>query len=85
MADGGKKESPAGDIEPTPAGDSAIADVEATSGPATLPAPVSFPGILAIADSLPVMIAYLDRQQRYTFVNRTLADWLEQPRKSFFC
>ena len=82
MADGGKKESPAGDIEPTPAGDSAIADVEATSGPATLPAPVSFPGILAIADSLPVMIAYLDRQQRYTFVNRTLADWLEQPRKS---
>jgi PAS domain S-box-containing protein len=48
----------------------------------SLSGPVNFNGLLAIADSLPVMIAYLDGKQRYQFLNRTLADWLEQPRKS---
>jgi PAS domain S-box-containing protein len=47
-----------------------------------MPGPVNFTTMLAIADSLPVMIAYLDVNQRYMFLNRTLADWLEQPRKS---
>jgi PAS domain S-box-containing protein len=28
------------------------------------------------------MIAYLDREQRYRFLNRTLAEWLEQPRRT---
>ena len=49
---------------------------------ASLSGPVDFNGLLAIADSLPVMIAYLDSNQHYQFLNRTLADWLEQPRKS---
>ncbi len=39
-----------------------------------------FSTILAIADALPVMIAYCDPRQRYLFVNRALADWFERPR-----
>ena len=39
-----------------------------------------FSAILAVADAIPVMIAYVDNQQRYRFVNRTLADWFERPR-----
>ena len=37
--------------------------------------------MLAIADALPVLIAYLDTNQRYLFVNQALADWLGRPRK----
>src|SRR5688500_11714940 len=40
-----------------------------------------FQRMLAIADALPVLIGYLDSNQRYLFVNRALADWLGQPRK----
>ena len=39
-----------------------------------------FSAILAIADAIPVMIAYVDNRQIYRFVNRTLADWFERPR-----
>ena len=82
MANWGEVESPGGDgVTATPDA-SAIADVQAVASTlASLPGPVDFPGVLAIADSLPVMIAYLDREQRYLFLNRTLADWLERPRK----
>ena len=82
MADRGKIESPEDDAargEPTPE----AADLRAVAaGLSNLPGPVDFAGVLAIADSLPVMIAYLDRDLRYRFLNRTLADWLEQPRRS---
>ena len=82
MADRGKIESPEDDAargEPTPQ----AADLRAVAaGLSNLPGPVDFAGVLAIADSLPVMIAYLDRDLRYRFLNRTLADWLEQPRRS---
>ena len=37
--------------------------------------------MLAIADALPVLIAYLDTQERYTFVNKALAEWFGLPRK----
>ena len=37
-------------------------------------------GMLALADELPVMIAYFDRDLRYRFLNKALADWLERPR-----
>ncbi len=60
----------------------ASAPAPAGERPAEHRRPVDFPGVLAIADTLPVMIAYLDRELRYLFVNRTLADWLEVPRKS---
>ena len=82
MADRGKIESPKGDVK---RGKSApdSADLKAVAaGLSNLPGPVDFAGVLAIADSLPVMIAYLDRDLRYRFLNRTLADWLEQPRRT---
>ncbi|MDP9085683.1 MAG: PAS domain-containing protein, partial [Pseudomonadota bacterium] len=36
--------------------------------------------MLAVADTLPVMIAFLDLDERYRFVNRPLAEWIERPR-----
>ncbi len=39
------------------------------------------PGMLAIADALPVMTAFYDRGCRLRFLNRMLADWLEKPRE----
>ncbi|HEY1142883.1 MAG TPA: PAS domain-containing protein [Sphingomicrobium sp.] len=41
-----------------------------------------FSSMLAVADILPVMIVYLDRDQRYGFVNKPYADWLERPRSA---
>jgi len=40
------------------------------------------PGMLALADLLPVLIAYVDRDERYRFCNRAYADWLELPRSA---
>ncbi len=82
MADRGKIESSKDDAErESPA--SEAADLKAVAaGISNLPGPVDFAGVLAIADSLPVMIAYLDGDLKYRFLNRTLADWLEQPRRS---
>src|SRR3954462_3618447 len=42
---------------------------------------LDFPAMLAIADILPVMTAYLDSTLTYRFVNRPLAQWLGLPRK----
>ncbi len=39
-----------------------------------------FAQVLAIADALPVAIAFVDRELRYRFVNQALADFLERPR-----
>ena len=36
--------------------------------------------LLAIADSLPIMIGYVDCDERYVFLNRPMADWFERPR-----
>ena len=83
MADWGEVESPKGESDPGKLDEAAIADIQAVaSSLAILPGPVNFAAVLAIADSLPVMIAYLDAKQRYLFLNRTLADWLEQSRKA---
>jgi PAS domain S-box-containing protein len=38
------------------------------------------PGLLALADLLPVMTAYVDRDLKYRFINKPLAEWLGQPR-----
>jgi PAS domain S-box-containing protein len=40
------------------------------------------PGMLAIADLLPVMCAYVDRSFTYRFLNQGLADWFEKPRSA---
>ncbi len=42
---------------------------------------LEFSQILAVADALPIMIAFIGRDERYGFVNRALADWFELPRK----
>src|SRR5215204_742170 len=82
MADGGRIESSDDGKRGDDADEAAAVHVQVvTSSAAALTGPAGFPGLLAIADSLPVMIAYLDRKQRYQFLNRTLADWLEQSRK----
>ena len=58
-----------------------------TAAAAEPPLPLDLPpemfsplGVLALADLLPVMTAYLDRDLRYRFLNKPLADWLERPR-----
>jgi PAS domain S-box-containing protein len=43
---------------------------------------LDFPAMLAIADILPVMTAYVDPTLTYRFVNRPLAQWLGLPRKA---
>jgi PAS domain S-box-containing protein len=40
-----------------------------------------FAGILAVADMLPVMVAFVDRDLRYQFMNKPMADWFERPRQ----
>ena len=42
---------------------------------------LDFAAMLAIADILPVMVAYIDSSLTYRFVNKPLADWLGLPRK----
>src|SRR5438552_2641397 len=42
---------------------------------------LDFAAMLAIADILPVMVAYVDRNLVYRFVNKPLADWFSLPRK----
>ena len=50
--------------------------------PIELPAAMfTGPGLLALADLLPVMTAYVDRELRYRFINKPLADWLGRPRR----
>ena len=39
-----------------------------------------FAGIRAVADMLPVMVAFVDRDCRYGFVNKPMSDWFERPR-----
>jgi PAS domain S-box-containing protein len=57
-------------------------DGDALTFPEGLPlAMFTGPGLLALADLLPVMTAYIDRETRYRFINKPLAEWLEQPRK----
>jgi PAS domain S-box-containing protein len=42
---------------------------------------LDFPAMLAIADILPVMTGYLDRDFIFRFLNKPLADWFGQSRK----
>src|SRR3989337_2160921 len=69
-----------------PAGRAAAPAAESsTRAGARPPSPnpmLDFGGILAIADALPVMIAYVDQTEHYLFVNRPIADWFERPRSA---
>ena len=51
--------------------------------PPGMPAEIfTAPGMLAIADLLPVMCAYVDRTFTYRFLNKGLAEWFEKPRSA---
>src|SRR5207342_3221831 len=63
-------------------GAQAAGEADSLPLPIELPAAMfSGPGLLALADLLPVMTAYLDKDLRYRFINKPLAEWLEQPRR----
>lgn len=79
MAGRGKKESPKGDAVESADGSAELAAV-AQSLPNAGGA-FDFSQILAVSDALPIMIGFIDREERYRFVNRALADWFERPRK----
>jgi len=58
------------------------ADADALPLPIELPAAMfTGPGLLTLADLLPVMTAFLDRDLKYRFINKPLAEWLERPRR----
>src|SRR3954471_14642163 len=73
MAEGGNKKVKRGAKAAPPP------DVAAL--PLDLPPAMFTPtGLLALADLLPVMTAFIDKEQRYRFLNKALAEWLELPR-----
>jgi len=45
------------------------------------PAMFTGPGLLTLADLLPVMTAFVDRETRYRFINKPLAEWLGRSRR----
>ena len=58
------------------------------AAPSELPLPVELPsemftgpGLLALADLLPVMTAYVDRSETYRFINKPYAEWMGRARK----
>ena len=59
------------------AGDDAAGDCRC-SMPAAM---FTGPGLLTLADLLPVMTAFVDRDLVYRFMNKPLADWLGKPRR----
>src|SRR5690348_7475256 len=91
MAEGGMK-SRKGPAQPAlgdavPAADELLLDSPLAPA-ADLPLPIdlppemfSGPGLLALADLLPVMTAYVDRGEVYRFVNKPYSEWIGIPRK----
>ncbi|GAA4711478.1 PAS domain-containing protein [Sphingomonas lutea] len=47
----------------------------------SVPPGFDFGWIRGIADALPNPIAYIDRERRYTFINRAFAEFFERPRR----
>ena len=63
-------------------GASAAASADAMPFPIELPSAMfSGPGLLTLADMLPVMAAFVDKDLSYRFMNKPLAEWLERPRR----
>ena len=79
MADRGKIESPKG-VKTGPRRGVAAKGSDRASTVGSI-GTFDFNRMLAIADALPVLIAYLDSSQRYLFVNKALADWFDLRRK----
>src|SRR5689334_10546295 len=73
--------------KPRDAGKSGAPHDFATLPPDQLPAgmpPEIFtaPGMLALADLLPIMTCYVDKQEVVRFLNKPLAEFLEEPREA---
>ena len=45
------------------------------------PAMFTGPGLLTLADLVPVMTAFVDRDFHYRFMNKALSEWIGQPRR----
>ena len=91
MADGDARKGSKPAVRPrTLAGSAAAATLELTLDdllhqplPEHLPAEMfTGPGLIALADLLPVMTAFIDRDLVYRFINKPLAEWLGRPRKA---
>jgi len=85
MAEGGSKKVSGTKPAPTPAPelllDRPLGDQDLLH-PLELPAAMfTGPGLLTLADLLPVMTAYVDRDLRYRFINKPLAEWLGWSRR----
>ncbi|NUS99422.1 MAG: PAS domain-containing protein [Sphingomonas sp.] len=52
------------------------------AGIAPLVTGFDFAGILAVADAMPMPIAYLDEERRYRFINKAFAEFFERPRST---
>jgi PAS domain S-box-containing protein len=70
------------DRDGKPGGRRAKAPADDAALPIDLPAEMfTGPGLLALADLLPVMTAYVDRDEVFRFVNKPYAEWMGVPRK----
>jgi PAS domain S-box-containing protein len=69
-------------MPPPPALELTTEDILQQPLPHNLPAEMfTGPGLLALADLLPVMTAYFDSDLTLQFINKSFAEWLERPRK----
>src|SRR5690348_5350713 len=73
--------------EPAPAPEELLLD-SPLGGASDLPLPLEIPpamftgpGLLQLADLLPVMTAFVDRDEVFRFVNKPYAEWIERPRR----
>ncbi len=74
MATGAKKQG-------TPANEATLATLPPEQLPPGMPAEMfTAPGMLAIADLLPIMCAYVDSGFAYRFLNKSMADWFDRTR-----
>jgi PAS domain S-box-containing protein len=70
-------------IDRPPALELSPADMVARPLPEHMPAEMfTGPGLIALADLLPIMTAYIDRDEVVRFLNAPLAEFLEQPRSA---
>ena len=87
MAEGRNKPLSGKGESSTPAPELVLDEPLSAGAPDDLPFPMqlppamfSGPGLLTLADLLPVMTAFVDRDLVYRFMNKPLAEWLGRPR-----
>jgi len=88
MAEGRNKPLSGKGESSTPAPELVLDEPLSAGAPDDLPFPMqlppamfSGPGLLTLADLLPVMTAFVDRGLVYRFMNKPLGEWLGQPRR----